>query len=134
MYITVYGFQETFQINSVADLNISERAKPFLEIVSTRPSRVGGAFIKQNLLAEAEVFVEGCVKTDGWMTDNQKHPSNMFYILPNGMVFGRDLEEYHGTLTEAQMGRVNALLEVNKIKSDMEASDFIKKTLIKPND
>ena len=58
----------------------------------------------------------------------------MFYILPNGMVFGRDLEEYHGTLTEAQMGRVNALLEVNKIKSDMEASDFIKKTLIKPND
>ena len=133
MYITVYGFQETFQINSVADLNISERAKPFLEIVSTRPSRVGGAFIKQNLLAEAEVFVEG-VKTDGWMTDNEKHPSNMFYILPNGMVFGRDLEEYHGTLTEAQMGTVNALLDINKIKSDMEASDFIKKTLIKPND
>ena len=133
MYITVYGFQETFQINSVADLNISERAKPFLEIVSTRPSRVGGAFIKQNLLAEAEVFVEG-VKTDGWMTDNEKHPSNMFYIFPNGMVFGRDLEEYHGTLTEAQMGTVNALLDINKIKSDMEASDFIKKTLIKPND
>ena len=133
MYITVYGFQETFQINSVADLNISERAKPFLEIVSTRPSRVGGAFIKQNLLAESEVFVE-CVKTDGWMTDNEKHSSNMFYIFPNGMVFGRDLEEYHGTLTEAQMGTVNALLDINKIKSDMEASDFIKKTLIKPND
>lgn len=131
MTITVYGFQETINIKSVDDLNINKNSKPFVKIISTRPSRVGGAFIKQNLLAEAEVWVDGCVKTDGWMTDNEKHPSNMFYIFPNGSVFGRDLEEFHGTLTEAQMNRVNTLLDINKIKSDMEASDFIKETLIK---